>query len=208
MKHDVAISGLCFGLRPVCGEDADFIFALRSAPGIADYIHETPDLQSHRSWMQRYFARPGDYYFIVTELTTGTSQGTCALYSFDPDQRCAEWGRWIIKPGSLAAAESAYLSYSLAFERFQLDRVLCRTIASNSYTLAFHEACGLLVNRIESNAVTIHGRAYDIVEHMITEQKWGELKPALLRKCAAVSSILKKRTADARRTCEVLSDEG
>ncbi len=183
-------------------EDADFIFDLRRDPRVATYINETSDVQLHCAWMAQYFERESDYYFVVADLA-GTPQGTCALYNFSADGRDAEWGRWVISPRSLAGTESAYLSYSIAFEHLGLERVVCRTISQNSHTLAFHEACGLIVNGIEHDAVKIGEHLYDIVEHMITSPIWSKLKPLLRRRCVAVSSILNRRTTGAISTKEV-----
>src|SRR5262249_23599995 len=114
MRHDLRLDGPAFRLRPVTLDDAELIVALRTDPRLSQYIHRTsPDVGAQRDWLERYFARPDDYYFIVERRRDGVAEGTLGIYDLAgaPDARRAEWGRWVLRHGSLAAPESAWLVY-------------------------------------------------------------------------------------------------
>jgi len=191
MEHQLSVSGRAFKLKPINRSHADFVFRLRRDPAAAQYINVTAsDIAVHHSWLNEYFERSNDYYFIVADLSSDSPQGTTSLYNLDPKQGIGEWGRWIIHPDSFGGVESAYLTYKLAFEHFRLERVLCHTITENVRVVSFHDACGLIVNNIEKQALQIGTRTYDVVEHMITPRIWKELEPRLLRRCETVANLL------------------
>ena len=182
MQHDLKISGQMFRLEPATLQHAQFIFNLRRDPALNGFIHGTPDdYQLHLAWMHRYFERRDDFYFVVASERDGTLQGTCAIYNQDRTASRAEWGRWLISPDSLAAVESAFLLYSLAFETLELREIVCRTLESNKKVLSFHTACGLRINKVEHNAV----------EHILDLEGWMQLKPILMIKCKRVAELIR-----------------
>src|SRR4051794_16740069 len=133
MRHDVTLRGEAFGLRPVALADVDFIVGLRNEPDRARFINRTSsDPADQARWLTAYFARPDDYYWIVEHLASGRAEGTIGIYGVDAGRRSAEWGRWVLRAGSLAAVESALLVYRAAFGPLALDEVLCRTLVENA----------------------------------------------------------------------------
>ena len=191
MHHELSLVGPAFELRPATLEHARFIFELRRDPALNAFINETPDdYERHLGWMHAYLERPDDYYFVVAERRTHALEGTCALYNLDAALGRAEWGRWLISPDSLAAVESAFLLYSLAFERLGLTEVYCRTMTDNLRVLSFHKACGLRVKSVAQNGGSRTGSAGPFVEHSLTQREWPTLKHVLLRKCELVAGIL------------------
>jgi len=191
MKHDLSLVGPAFELRPATLEHAQFIFNLRRDPALNAFINETPDdYERHLEWMHAYLERPGDYYFVVADRQTHALQGTCALYNLDPERKHGEWGRWLISPDSLAAVESAFLLYALAFEKLGLAEVCCRTMTDNLRVLSFHKGCGLRVKRVEQDGPYGAENGDAFVEHALTQQEWPVLKQALLRKCDMVAGIM------------------
>ena len=84
------------------------------------------DLEAQRRWLTGYFERPADYYFLIENRGTGQREGTAGIYNLD--RIFAEWGRWIVRAGSLAALESACLIYRVGFEVLGLESIYCPTI--------------------------------------------------------------------------------
>ena len=106
MRHDLRIVGHRYMLRPVDLGDADFITELRSNPKLNAYIHSTSSrVEDQIAWIERYFERPGDWYFTIVDRASNQREGTVGIYDYDEKAREAEWGRWIVRPGSLAAVE-------------------------------------------------------------------------------------------------------
>ena len=173
VKHALTISGHRFRLRPVELSDAEFIVALRTDPRRSQFLHPiSPHVPDQVAWLQAYFERSGDYYFIIERLADHTRQGTVGLYDVDDARQSAEWGRWVAQVGSHAGTEGLLLIYRLAFELLQLDVVYARTIAAHQRALAIHSAYGLTPGQLLRDHVQLGARAYDAVEHRLTRAAW------------------------------------
>ena len=148
MQHDISLAGHAFGLRPVRLSDAGFVAALRADPTLNRYIHAGNGREDdQQSWLRAYFERAGDYYFVVATQRTGEPEGLISVYDIDSAISVGEWGRWIIRPGSLAAVESVWLLYKVCFETLNLAAVYCRTVADNTKVVSFHDSCGITQRR-------------------------------------------------------------
>jgi RimJ/RimL family protein N-acetyltransferase len=141
VRHSYVKEGLAFRLRPLQTEDSEFVVGLRTDPTLGRFLNSTR-LEDHLSWLPRHYARPDDFYFIVESRSTSEPQGAVALYDEIVGEQ-AEWGRWIMRRGSLAAPESALLIYRFAFEDRGLKRCYCRTVAANKSVVNFHTSSGL-----------------------------------------------------------------
>jgi len=149
--------------------DATFIVDLRARAGrflnrgaasVADQIN----------WLEEYFRREGDYYFVIETANGRNREGLVGLYGINASRE-AEWGRWILVPGSNAAVESALLLYRCAFDELDLDRVSCRTLADNAKVVAFHDSCGL-VRSASPVSIDHHGTLRPAIEHILSKSDW------------------------------------
>ncbi len=196
MQHRYVIEGPAFRLRPVEEADAEFIVALRSQPALARWLHPgAADAAAQRQWLKVYASRPGDYYFVVEARQDGTREGLIGLYDLDPVARRAEWGRWVLRPGSLAAVESVWLIYRFAFEVLDLRALYSRTVAANEAVVSFHDSCGLVDRRLLPAAVRLHGVAHDIVEHTMSDTHWAAVGPRLARLAEMTARRLQRAVA-------------
>jgi RimJ/RimL family protein N-acetyltransferase len=174
MRHDLRLAGYAYGLRPVELDDAEFIVALRTRdPQRVRYLHPIPpDTEQQRRWLRSYFERENDYYFVVENRDSRDRHGLVGIYNIDPVVQTGEWGRWILRPGSFAAVESALLVYRLAFEYLQLRSIYCITVADNLPVVSFHDSCGL--ERVASlpRHFELAGVTYDGVKQVCTHENW------------------------------------
>ncbi len=185
VKHDIRITGDVFALRPVELRDAGFIVDLRTDPRRSTFINRTaPLIEDQEAWLERYFARPGDYYFIIERRETRRPEGTVAIYDEEPVQKRAQWGRWIARVGSRAGIEGLWLMYRVAFEMLDLEMVYARTSASNKRALAVHEAYGLEPYAHLAGLLELGDTRHDAVEHRMMRSRWADCEP-LLRRMAA-----------------------
>lgn len=169
MRHELILEGEAFALRPVESSDSEFIVEIRNDPRLRRFINRgAADPEAQQAWLQSYFEREGDYYFMIVDRHTGAPEGTVAIYDVDAVARTAEWGRWVLRPGSLAAVESALLTYRVGFERLQLEQIYCRTVAANGPVVAFHDSAGLVRSGTLHAHVTLDGITYDSIEHRAT----------------------------------------
>ncbi len=180
MKHSLSLDGHAFRLRPICDDDADLVVKLRSNPELNRYLHASSNrVEDQLDWFKSYYTRAGDYYFVIERRQDNNPEGVISLYDVDEQRRAGEWGRWIIRPGSLAALESAWLMYRIAFEQLGLKTVYCRTIACNRKTVSFHDSCGISSRRVLKQHAEIRGEKMDVVEHEVDDITWKRIAPRL-----------------------------
>lgn len=196
MQHEIHIEGYGFRLRPVTLDDAEFIVELRSRPEATRYLNlVSPEGEKQRAWLQAYFERPDDYYFIIESLQGKRPEGTIGVPEVDTVNRTAEWGRWILVPGSLGAIESALLIYRVAFDVLGLDMVYCRTVKENAKVVSFHTSCGLETHATLPGYCQIGDRTYDAVEQRLTRENWGRVEPVLAKKAARLARAAQRTYA-------------
>jgi RimJ/RimL family protein N-acetyltransferase len=178
----MCVEGYGFRLRPVTDRDAGFVVELRNTPGLNQYLHAgATGVQEQLAWQARYYDRTDSYYFIVERLTSGSAEGVLGLYDVDRNTATGEWGSWILRPDSLAAVESVYLLYRIAFEQLGLQSLYCRTVAENRKVVSFHDSCGITSCRILPGHYELRGRKYDAVEHRLELATWSTVRTRLER---------------------------
>ncbi len=183
MRHTIVMDGHAFRLRPMQLEDAAFILELRADRDRSRYLHcVSNDLEAQRRWLEAYFERPGEYYFLIENRDTGQREGTVGIIG-------SEWGRWMVRTGSLAALESACLIYRVGFEVLGLESIYCRTIAENTAAVEFHQSFGLERTRALPRYFELHGRHLDAVEMRLTRPQWDEIREKTEGKAARAATF-------------------
>jgi len=170
LRHNIRIAGHAFRLRPVAESDAAFIVSLRRRAGsVLNRGALTTGEQLH--WLSRYFERNDDFYFVVETIDGANREGVVALYEVQASAGDAQWGRWVLRGGSNAAVESALLVYRCAFMELSLERVWCRTLATNAEVVAFHDSCGL-TRAPDAVWIEHDGEKRAAVEHALKRSDW------------------------------------
>ena len=184
MKHDISIEGVGYRLRPIGLDDAQFIINIRLEDQDRNqYINPiSTEITAQEKWLEQYFERQGDYYFVVENKITQSSEGLIGIYDLDDNK--AEWGRWVIKKGSLATAESLDLMFKVAFGHFNLKEVYCRTIAENHRVVSLHDSLPQLSRGTLEDTTEINGVQYVVIEHYVTPTHFYENIVADLEKKA------------------------
>ena len=192
MRHDHQLDGWAYRLRPVALADAELIIELRGGAGDrARFLHPiSPDPALQREWIARYLDRANDYYWVIERLDGKRCEGLVGIYDLKPAERTAEWGRWILRPDSLAAAESALLLYRAAFETLSLASVYCQTIADNLPVVSFHDSCGLPRVDLLRQHLELGGQKFDAVKHLCTRESFATVRQRLERAAEAMRRLL------------------
>ncbi len=175
MRHEIRIAGHAYRLRPIELHDAGLVVDLRSDPQRARYLHRISlEVAAQERYLNAYFERDGDYYFVVErQVAQGNSaEGLIGIYDMDPVARRGEFGRWIVRPGSMASVESAWLIYRVAFEQLGLDEIYCHTIVNNTAVVSFHDRAGLTRARQLEGYFEIDGKRWDAIEHSLKREQW------------------------------------
>lgn len=189
MRHDITASSAGITLRPVHLEDAAQIVSMRSDSVQSRFVHAiSPVVEDQVLWLTRYLARFGDYYFVVERSRDGRFEGTIGLYDLADDK--AEFGRWFLKPGSLAAPASAMLIYHIAFEKLGLSEVYCRTVEDNKAVISFHDACGARRVQVIQDAFVLRDGPVAAIEHRVSSVAWPSLRAILEQHATRAERII------------------
>ncbi len=172
------MEGFGVRLRPVRMEDAAFIVWLRNLEHTRGRIGDSAaDTASQQAWLETYFKREGDYYFII-ETAGRTAVGAYGIYNVSNGK--AESGRWIIRPEVPAAVPSALLAFDLAFGRLGLTEVLVRTVSTNHPVLSLNRKFGFREVGVDHGGQMIGGQPVDLVRFVMTAAEWAKPRERML----------------------------
>jgi RimJ/RimL family protein N-acetyltransferase len=188
------LTGRGFLLRPVEAADAALALELRGNPELTRYLPPLNiDRDAQARWIDSQRAKPDDYYWAVQRKGgDGRVEGFVGLYGRTPENGF-EWGRWILRRDSLAAAESAQLMYAFAFEQLDAPFVTCQSVVDNQKVVQFHANCGLAVHRPLPGRFVIDGQALDAVEQILAQADWPAAKAYLDRAASQAARLLERR---------------
>lgn len=172
MSVKVGPEGFGYRLRPVDRTDAADVFRLRTDPQLGRFLNPTTGtVEDQEQWIETQRTRTGDYYFAV-ETLHGRWEGLVGLYGLE--DASGEWGRWILRRGSLAAAASVLLVLRFGFDELGLERIYCRTMAHNVMGVSFQDSCGYTSR---SEYIDPTGRKF--VEHALVRSDWPSFRDTL-----------------------------
>ena len=142
MKHQIVLEGWNCRFRPVTLDDAAFIVNLRNQSFAKGFINDTDSsVDAQKVWLQKYFERPDDYYWIIENMDQCGSVGTNGLYDI-VDGECMP-GRWVMLPDAdIPLPASAYLMFEFIFERLKLQRAVMDVVSSNKKVIRYHHMIG------------------------------------------------------------------
>lgn len=170
MKHNIHLEGFAYKLRPVEIEDAEFIVEIRS-PERSRFMHQIDRrVEAQRKWLEKYFERPNEYYFVVERKKDGRREGLTCLLNVDAENQSAESGRMVLRPGSLAAPETALCVLRLAFDTFAVHEVWGIALQENKRVLAFNKRLGF--ERREIVPIQINGKTHSGIRCALTRDRW------------------------------------
>lgn len=174
------IPGVSLELQCVDVDDAEKILELRNHPKLSKYLPPlliSLDDQIH--WIERQRDNSREYYFAIKKKSQPLkkTEGFIGIYNISSNgQRSAEWGRWILEPGSMASVESVFLLYEFCFEVLNLELLYCISILDNGNVVRFHDSCGLSRAGILPKHFNIAGIEYDAVRHELKASEWESVK--------------------------------
>lgn len=177
MRHSLTAEQFGVRLRPVAMTDAAFIVWLRNLDHAIGRVGDSAtDIAGQQKWLEAYFARGGDYYFLA-ETPGGIPAGTYSLYN--AAARSAEAGRWIMRPGVTTALPSGFALYDIAFRQLKLSELIGTTVATNLPVLSLNRKFGWRQTRVETAAQIIGGQPVDLIHFVLTPSAWAEAQARL-----------------------------
>jgi hypothetical protein len=186
-KLNISVEGIAYRLKSVSVEDAEFIIEVRLEDASRNqYINRiSGSVDDQINWIKKHLLKNDDYYFVIENKLTGQKEGLIGLY--DVKDGSAEWGRWVLKKGSLASVESVDLILKFAFENLKLPKVYCHTIAENKTVVAFHDNIKELRSSEPGPMITLQDVQYESIEHFVTLDHYYEvIRPQLEEKSLSI----------------------
>jgi RimJ/RimL family protein N-acetyltransferase len=165
-------------LRPVRLEDAAFIVWLRNLDHVKGRLGDSAtDVAHQEAWLNAYFDREGDCYFIV-ETPGGVAVGTHAVY--DPVNSSAEAGRLVVRPDVPAAVPTSLITFDFAFGEMGLSELRGTSISTNVKVHSYVAKFGFRTIRVEPAAKVVAGQPVDIVHFAMTAAEWQKNRPVVV----------------------------
>jgi RimJ/RimL family protein N-acetyltransferase len=178
MRHSFITEGFGVRLRPVRFEDAAFIVWLRNLEHTRGKLGDSAtDAARQEAWLNTYFERDGDCYFI-TETLSGIALGTHGLY--EPINGSAEAGRLIVRPDVPAAVPTSLITFDLAFGEMGLKELRGTSVSTNTKVHSYVAKFGFRTVKVEHAAKTVAGQPVDIVHFAMTAAEWQKFRPGVL----------------------------
>jgi len=131
-------------LREITYEDTPRIVAWRNDPVLGEFLGtDSLDGAKQNAFLDRYFTKDDDFYFVAENLQTGLPIGTVALYDVNMLAKNAEWGRLLVlQDQRVHAMETSLLLLRFAFEELGLHKVHCLVQNRNQRALHFDMKLG------------------------------------------------------------------
>jgi RimJ/RimL family protein N-acetyltransferase len=178
MRHSLTAQGYGLRLRPVRLDDAPFIVWLRNLDFVKGRVGDSAaDVPGQERWLNRYFEREGDYYFIAETLNE-ISLGTYGIY--DLNETSAEIGRLVIRPEVPAGTPATLLLIDLFYEQMGITHLRGRAVAGNHRARSLFRRLGFNEVKVEHAAQVIGGRAVDMVLVSQVTEDWLRVREILI----------------------------
>ena len=190
MRHSLTAQGYGIRLRPVRFDDAPFIVWLRNLDYVKGRVGDSAaDVASQERWLNRYFEREGDYYFIIETLHEAPL-GTHAIYNLNESR--AEIGRMVIRPGVSVAVASSLMLLDLFYGQMGMTQVLAVSVASNHVVHSFLRKGGFSQVKVEHAGRVIGGQAIDLLHFIQTAEGWLRARERLVIAAQRAESRIRK----------------
>jgi hypothetical protein len=188
MRHSLTAQGFGIRIRPVQLEDAPFIVWLRNLQHVKGRLGDSAeDVSNQTHWLNRYFEKEGDYYFLV-ETLHGVPVGTHSIYNFSGSR--AEIGRFAMRPGVAAAIHSSFLLLDLFYGPMALTELHATSVSTSTQVHSFICRFGFKRVKLEPGGRVIGGDSIDMVHFVQSARDWlfarEKLGSALNRSTSAI----------------------
>lgn len=174
MRHSLTVEGYGIRLRPVQIEDASFIVWLRNLDFVKGRVGDSAvNVAAQERWLNEYFQREGDYYFIV-ETSNGTPLGTYSIYNVNGTS--AEIGRLIVRRGVSASIPASLLLLDLCYDYMGVTQVLADSVAGNFAVHSLLRKHGFKDVRGERAHQVIAGDSVELLPFVQSIRDWPAIR--------------------------------
>jgi hypothetical protein len=135
------------------------------------------DVAGQERWLNSYFEREGDYYFMIETLHE-IPLGTHAVYNLI-DTR-AEIGRLVIRPGVFAAIPASLLLLDLFYGQMGMTQVQAIAVAGNYTAHSLFHKFGFDQVKVEHASRVIGGETINVLRFVQTAESWLRVRGRLV----------------------------
>lgn len=186
MRHSLTTQGYGVRLRPVEMADAPFIVWLRNLDFVRGRVGDSAaDVSNQEKWLNSYFGREGDYFFLV-ETLKGIRLGTHSIYNQKGTR--AEIGRIVIRPRVPAGIPASLLLLDLSYQQLGLRELLATSVAGNRPIQSLFRKFGFTLLSSKHSERLIGGNAVDLLHFVQSSQHWSRVRQELIPKAQLAES--------------------
>jgi RimJ/RimL family protein N-acetyltransferase len=177
-------------MRPVQLDDAPFIVRLRNLDYVKGKVGDSAaDVPSQERWLQSYFKREGDYYFIIETLSE-IPLGTLAIYNLNETR--AEIGRIVIRPGVVAGVPACFLLLDLFYEKMGMTQVRATSVASNERAHSLLRRLGFSQVKVGAGSQVIGGQTVNTLHFVQNAEDWLHAREKLIPQAQRAGSGIRE----------------
>lgn len=176
-------------MRPVTMSDAEFIVRLRNQPHVKGRVHDSViDVQSQKAWLEAYFKRENEYYWII-ETLDHRPIGTESLYNYNSETNTIESGRWVLLANErINLIASTIQFFDFAFDVLGVDRIVFDIVATNKSVIRYQELCGAVPTHVIKES-GIGGKAADVIWYEQKAVNWPVNRAKISHFCRNIDSF-------------------
>ena len=197
MIHSISAEGFGIRHRPVQMEDAPFLVWLRNLDHAKGKVGDSAtDVATQETWLQAYFQRDWDYYFII-ETACSVPVGAWGIY--DITGQSGEVGRWIMRPKTPAAIPAIIPGFEIAFEQLKLHTLRTRVVSTNRRVILLDQQMGFKETHTTPAAQIIGGKPVDMIHMEMHSEHWPMTRKTLLPIARMLAVQVRKWELEAER---------
>lgn len=163
-------------LRLLTPHDESMVLEWRNSAAVAPFMLRDTLIsqEEHHRWFGQILHDTDNAVFRIMEHE-GVACGLASLTRMDTERLSAEWGGYLapeVRRGSGLGKALMYLSVAVAFNEFELNRVLVEVIVGNDVAISLYESIGF------TRGETIFSRAehkngpVDVIAMSLTRDNW------------------------------------
>ena len=163
-------------LRLLTPQDEIVILEWRNSDAVAPYMLRDTLIsqEEHQRWFEKILQDTDVAMFRIMEHE-GVSLGLASLSRMDKEELSAEWGGYLapdVPRGSGFGKALMYLSVSVAFNEFRLNRITVEVLVGNNAAIGLYESIGFIQEDTIFNRAKQKNGYVDVIVMSLTRDTW------------------------------------
>ncbi|MEL7500615.1 MAG: GNAT family N-acetyltransferase [Planctomycetota bacterium] len=133
------------------------------------FYDQVIEATNHLAWFQQYLSKAEELVFIFEHSASGEPIGQTSLYSIDPNQQTATFGRFMIGESKFRGrgfgTESLALTCRIGFRQIDLQTITLEVKPENTIAIASYMSVGFTISETTPTTVSMILTSDDFKQH-------------------------------------------